>query len=217
MVFWVFISCALACDLPHLPPFIDYFSPSFLSQGHLEASGRFISSNVIWDFEVTSPSWIRIVGEPKRHSLDISLLENSIQKMTAVSPTLGIASFAGKISPGSYQLQITIEESDSDDSNIIDCELPNIYLVIGISPYSQISQYKSKKYSNEFPDISVVNQGFLDVVPFETTFEDSSIASSKVTDGILISYPIKVPKIENELLNFGFTGLWEMTFTLRNS
>ena len=52
MAFWVFIGCVMACDLPHLPPSLDFFSPSFVSDKCLEASGRFISSSLTWRLDI---------------------------------------------------------------------------------------------------------------------------------------------------------------------
>ena len=217
MAYWILISCALACELPHLPPSIDYFSPNYLANGHLEASGRFIASSIFWPIEISKPSWIRLIAEPKNHALEILLTHDSTEIFASKSPDLGAASFAGKLEPGTYRLELIIDSTNSEsEGNTIDCELPNLYLSIGITPYINMQQYKSKKYPSAFPDISEVNESLKDSVPYSSTYDSSSLSPNQISGPILISYPIKVPKIALELLNFGFTGLWELTFALRN-
>ena len=194
----------MACELPQLPPSIDYFSPNYLAKGHLEASGRFISSNLIWSLEVSKQFCIRLIAEPKNHALEVLLTKDSADIFTRKSPNLGAASFAGKLEPGSYQLELIMDETATESgSNYIDCELPNLYLSIGITPYSNIQQYRSKKYSNIFPDMSEVDENLKETVPYSSTYENSSLDPSQITEPVLVSYIITVPKLAP-----GTAGFW---------
>jgi hypothetical protein len=217
MMYLVLISLTAACKLPHLPPLIDYFSPSYSSKGLLEGSGRFLSSDVTWKLEVKRLSWIRIVSEPKGHIVEVEIRTYSNTYLYAKAPHLGVAHLAGKLEPGAYEVKIKVKEmSVSDDNNIIDCSLPNMHLNIGLNVYEDLLKFPYQNSSELFPDISEIEYAINDIYSYSNTFESCSISSDKIFDGFLKSYSIVIPKTKTELSPLGFAGLWELTFSLRN-
>ena len=47
MVIWMLIASVLSCELPSIPLYLDYFSPDYLSYGHIEGSGRYLISSTL--------------------------------------------------------------------------------------------------------------------------------------------------------------------------
>ena len=128
-----------------------------------------------------------------------------------------MASLTGKIEPGEYEIKFSITEIKSDyNANRNDCELPNMYLNIGIVPYKNINKYASKQYPTVFPDLSEINQSLTYDFFLTKTYENSTIPTDKIFSDILFTTAFKFEELSDEMLNFGFSGLWELTFAIRN-
>ena len=208
---------AMACELPHLPLLLEFFSPRFNTEHRLEASGKFISTNMVWDLEISIESLIRLTAEPKRHTIELLLTKESSKILYSESQDNGIASISSKINPGSYKISISIKEINSEyNKNIKDCGLPSMYLNIGIIPYNQLKSYTSKQHPDVFPDLSEITQS-LDYDFFLTkTYENLTIPANKLSSDVLFFLPLKVDEITDEMRTSGLPGLWEITFALRN-
>ena len=193
MVVWLLFAYTLACELPYLPPSIEYFSPSFeylnpttklsnsdLEQtlyipGYLEGSGRYLSSSIEWSFTITEASWLRIVAEPKRHTIEISLSSPS-NTFSASAGHLSVASIAEKIPKGDYTLKIVVDPINIEkDRNYIDCEYPNMYFNIGIIPFKSLTKLKSKNHSIQFNPLPDLDEMMEDYMEFSETFQSRLI------------------------------------------
>lgn len=216
MVIWVLISCAFACDLPQLPPVLDFFTPAFTSEGYLSGSGRFASSSQIYTLQISQDSWFRVSAEPKRHAVELIVTQSSSQKYYSSAKALGRAAISGKLLAGTYELSVLIEESSQATANIFDCKFPNMYFNIAVTPYILLPSYKSKNFAQTFPDLKELDDAITMMYPFSTTFDSTSIPVKDLKKDFLMKYQFTVPEVSEEMKLFGFTGLWELTFALRN-
>lgn len=217
MVLWVFISCALACTMPSLPPALSYLSPSFQATGQMNAFGAFLASDVTYQLDLQQDSWFRLAIEPQNHATQIRVMKDDGVLLTDKAGNFGEAKVFGKLEAGNYMLEISIEAVfEGDSSNTVLCQKPNLFLNIGVLPTDQLSSYTTQSDTQTFPDISGLLSAFNSTLILSETYSPFSLPYKSLTKKSLYSLPIKVPKLQEEFKNYGLNGLWQVTFSLRN-
>ena len=215
MAYLLLLVGALACDLPSLPPLIDYFSSK--SYEHLEGSGKFLlDQETSWYIEIVEISWFRLTLEPKFATIELSLSENLSTIAESSSGDQGYASLAKKLPPGRYELHISSNEIASSSPNLQSCQVAHCYLNIGLHPYANLQELRIPNLPNGYPDLSGINEIIGYNSPYSSTFSSYTVLTSTLLDPVLISYPIIIPEIRKDLRGNGATGLWDLTFSLRN-
>lgn len=203
-----------ACDMPSLPLSHSYF----FAAGHSEASGKFLLENeTVWELLITEVSWFRLTLDPKFAAVSVSLNQNETPLATSACPNLGTATIAKKVFPGTYQLQITsIPDLSLPDSNIYACASPFVYLNTAVHLYAKLFELRISDLTNEFPDLTEANKAISENLAFSSTFASNSIGIARLLDPIIKSYPITIPQPDKNP-GKGYTGLWDLTFSIRNS
>lgn len=218
MVFWVLLSSALACTLPSLPPSLSYFSSTFSSSGQLTAFGSFLASDTSYQVDLQQDSWLRLTIEPQNHATEIQLLKDDKIILSDKANHNGLAKLFGKLEAGTYNLQVSMESViEGDNSNTISCQKPNLLLNFGILPADQVNLFESTAKVQDFPDISGILPVFNSTIPFSETYEPFFVSSKSLNKKVVFEFPIRVPKLLNQFKDFGFTGMWQVTFSLRKS
>lgn len=218
MVIWVFISCALACTMPSLPPSLSYLSPSFQYTGQLNAFGSYLASDVSYQLDLQQDSWFRLAIEPQNHATEIKVLKENEVLLADKAEHNGVAKVFGKLAAGIYVLELSIEGvSEADNSNTVLCQMPNLFMNLGILPTDHLSSYTSQAESQNFPDISGLLPAFNSTLILSETYGPFAVPYKSLTKKTVYEFPIKVPKLPEEFKNYGLNGLWQVTFSLRNS
>jgi hypothetical protein len=207
---------ALSCELLSLPIDIDYFSPAFLKTGKLEGTGRFlVSSGVVWNIEITQDSWIRVTAEPELFLLHLILTSTSILDMQTAKPG-GLATISKRLSPGKYLLKFDVDSiQESNDKNSL-CSVPNVWVNLGISGLDAIPNIQpvDEFYSSEFPNLEYIDKVLL-FSSFASFYHKNYISTSE-SSNLQKTYDFNLPKTTDTLSQLGITGMWKLTFTLRN-
>ena len=215
MAFWLLLSCVSACTMPPLPPSLSFFSQS-LASGELTVSGAFLSSSSTYEVQIKEDSWLRLTVEPQNHAVEVSLKQSDTELQSSRSGAGGTARLALQLYPGSYSLSLEAEGSaEPTGSNSASCDKANLLLNLAIVPLRELSSFTSSSSASSFPELSELFSTFNSTSSYSKTFPAFSLATSQLSKNFVHKYPFSVPPLPEGFREFGFTGLWQVTFALR--
>jgi hypothetical protein len=211
-----FILSALGCEIPKLPPEIDYFGPDYKDLGHLEGSGRFLlDPDISWNINVAQTSWFRVLCEPKLASLEMHLSQFNQDLQAAQCNSLESAMIALILNPGNYKLNIASTRLAEYDNSSSDCSYPNMYFNIGLHPYHKLNEFVSENVTEEELDLTGMQNAISDNLPYTYTSGTFKITPRVLKDPPIATYKINVPAAKPDLIESGYTGLWKLSFSIR--
>ncbi|CAG9318457.1 unnamed protein product [Blepharisma stoltei] len=227
LLIFCILPIVLTCDFPDLPPLISYLSPAYDETNHLEASGRFLvpKTSITWDISVSVDSWFRIKAEPLNHDLQLSIYQNNFILKATESVQDEFLAISQKLNIGNYKITFefinTINNGETDSLNENDCKLPNLYLNIGIHPYTRLKELipaTLSDYQEGFPDLSKVNDALKSLDLFSETYSENYIKISDIPneDSALKTYTFHNPVINDDMKDIGFTGIWKVTLSIHH-
>lgn len=212
---WILFSAVFACQLPPMPPDLDLFYSEFENSGNLFVYGNFLPVDQVYSLFIQSKSWVRILVEPSKMGIEVELhWENNIEKgksYTGNRVGLGKIVEKGEIRI-KFVCQTHVREEDLDNSA---CDQASLYLNIGIINIHSLPGFKAPANNIEFPDISEVFDCFNSIFPCSKTFPSFSIPTSSLERN-LYNFQISVPPLNESLKSYGYSGLWEFTYSLCN-
>jgi hypothetical protein len=216
MLILLAISSVLACDLLNLPPDLMYFSPAFDDTHKLEGSGRFLAplGTIDWEIAIPEESWLRVSIETKHFSFLLTLKSSSLILSSEGSPQSS-AMISHSLSPSIYYLKFTPDIFEQKNYENTGCRLPSLYFNIALYPLSHIKSISEipSTYSQGFPELEILDN-ILEFSGFLAVYPDEYINLTPNT--ILHTYSFILPKTTENHEVVGITGLWRITFTLRN-
>lgn len=215
MAFWLLLSCVSACTMPPLPPSLSFFSQS-QSSGEFSISGPFLSSSSSYEILIKEDSWLRLTIEPQNHAIEVVLKQGETELQSSRSSAEGTSRLALKLFPGSYSLTFEIEGSaEASTPNSASCEQANLLLNLAIIPLNHLPSYTSKSSLSSFPELTDMFSTFNSTSSFSKTYPPFSLSTSQLSKNLIQKYPFSIPHLPEEFREFGFTGLWQVTFALR--
>jgi hypothetical protein len=199
---------------------LDYFSQSFSSTGHLEAFGNFLSSDKEYRLDIKEDSWFRMTCEPLNHAAEVSIWMENTEIQKAKAQAGGTARLGVKLASGIYSIKLAVQGSgEMQGSNTAACEEPNWFLNLAVASFGYLDGI-FRDFENgdlEFPDLSEAFSTFNTTASFFKTFPSVRVPVAALSKNLIKKYSLSVPKIGDLFKDFGYTGLWQVTFALRNT
>lgn len=155
--------------------------------------------------------------------LHISIDQNNDNLLSSFSSQGEPLSFSLKLNKGNYNMVLefinVINSGDEDSNNENDCNLPNLYLSFAVNRYTGLKKMMPLSldgYTDNFPNLDGMNDAFKSYSGYTQTFSKNTLKINEISNesSVLKTYELENPNISEDLKDFGFTGIWKITFSL---